>query len=90
MADTRIIGLLSPSLSDEFNVLTASGVHAVAREHGYHVLAIEASPTLTSTLGIAAQEVAGWIAVLNADGIEALMEDMVARSPLRRQDRDRG
>jgi DNA-binding LacI/PurR family transcriptional regulator/anti-anti-sigma regulatory factor len=72
MADTRIIGLLSPSLSDEFNVLTASGVHAVAREHSHHVVAIEAAPALVSTLGIATQEVAGWIAVLNAEGIEAL------------------
>ncbi|HYF61529.1 MAG TPA: substrate-binding domain-containing protein, partial [Herpetosiphonaceae bacterium] len=72
MADTRIIGLLSSSFSDEFNVLVAAGVHAAARERGYHVLAIEALPERVGALGLSGREVSGWIAILNAKGLEAL------------------
>jgi DNA-binding LacI/PurR family transcriptional regulator/anti-anti-sigma regulatory factor len=74
MSQRPSIGVVSPFLSGFYFGALLAGIHAVVKRHGLRLIAIQGSPRDVAASRLAGDHVAGWIVILDTQGIEQLAQ----------------
>ncbi|AUX40503.1 LacI family transcriptional regulator [Sorangium cellulosum] len=70
MSLDRAIGIICPDIWGSYFCEVLGGIHAVARQAGYRVIAFKGSPRGVHTMKLAEGQVDGWICVVDTTGID--------------------
>lgn len=72
MPDARTVGVILGSLTGDFTIKTLAGISQAVTGRGYRMLVIQGTPRSVATSGLARRSVSGWVAMVNADGLDLL------------------
>ncbi|WP_437735685.1 substrate-binding domain-containing protein [Sorangium sp. So ce1335] len=75
MSLDRAIGIMCPDIWGRYVCEVLGGVQSAAARSGYRVIAIQSSPRHVHELRLARDQIDGWIALIDATGIERFLDD---------------
>ncbi|MGK3996327.1 substrate-binding domain-containing protein [Sorangium sp. So ce1024] len=75
MSLDRAVGIMCPDIWGTYFCEVLGGVQAAAVRSGYRVIAIKSSPRRVHELGLARDQIDGWIALIDAEDIERFLDD---------------